>query len=428
MIQKYSPMVLLFFITVRVYFETYGCTMNQGDTEIMRGIAAEKHEIVEDPDECDVAVINSCGVVQRTENKVVRRKKLLMKMGKKVLIAGCLPRINFSAVKNSDGVLSPGSIGLIGEALDTLSRGGKFANLSSHPLEKIQLPRDRKKGVIAVMPISEGCLGRCSYCATKNARGRLKSFQPEGIVREVREALARGYREIQLTAQDTAAYGVDIGERLPDLLHRIMELEGEFRVRVGMMNPETALPIYRELMKCFSGSKVYKFLHLPVQTGDDALLEDMCRNYAVKDFTWMAKNFKKHGGTLSTDIIVGYPGEDDDSFMRTYKLVEEIRPDILNIKRFSPRTGTKAAKLKDMPDRLKKERSRELSRLHRKIGLEENRRFIGKKLLVLTTERGKKECMLGRTNSYKQVVLHGGELGEFKRIKIRDATSTYLIS
>lgn len=413
---------------MRVYFETYGCTMNQGDTEIMRGIVAREHEVVNDPKKCDVAVINSCGVVQHTENKVIKRQRKLQEIGKKVLIAGCLPRINFSAVQNADGLLSPGSIDLIGEALESISRGNKFTSLIATRLEKTCMPRHRAGGMVAVVPISEGCLGRCSYCATKKARGGLKSFEPLGVVKDVKEALEKGYREIQLTAQDTAAYGADSGETLPDLLWRILEIEGEFRVRVGMMNPETAFPIFKDLMDCFSSEKLYTFLHLPVQSGDDSLLESMNRNYTVKDFAWMAKAFKKLGGTLSTDVIVGYPGEDEESFLMTYRLIEDIRPDILNIKRFSPRPGTKAAKLKDMPDRYKKERSRKLTKLHSIIGLEENKKFIGEDHMVLVTEKGKKGTMLSRTNSYKQVVINEGFLGEFKRVKIREATSTYLVA
>lgn len=413
---------------MRVYFETYGCTMNQGDTEIMRGIVSREHEVVDDPLKCDVAVINSCGVVQRTENKVMRSERNLRGMGKKVLIAGCLPRINFSAVQNADGILSPGNLDLIEEALEAVVKGDRFVNLNHHRLEKTCLPRCRNEGVVAVVPISEGCLGSCSYCATKNARGRLRSFEPGGIIRDVREALSQGCREIQLTAQDTAAYGVDIGESLPGLLQALAEVEGEFRIRVGMMNPENALPIYKELMECFSSEKLYRFLHLPVQSGDDSILESMNRDYTVKEFAWMADTFKKLGGTLSTDVIVGYPGEDEESFLRTYEVIEDIRPDILNIKRFSPRPGTRAARLRDMPGRIKKERSRSLSRLHSRIGMELNREFIGGRFIVLVTEEGKKSTMLGRTDSYKQVVLGKGFLGEFKKVTVKNATSTYLVA
>ena len=413
---------------MRVYFETYGCTMNRGDTEIMMGIAARDHEIVDDPSECDVVVINSCGVVQRTENKVMRRGKILRRRGKKVLIAGCLPRINFSAVQMADGVLSPRNLIRIGDALEAISRGEKFVDITPRRLDKTHLPRCRRKGVVAVVSIGEGCLGMCSYCATKRARGGLRSFDPEGILRDVRQAVASGYREIQLTAQDTAAYGVDIGRRLPELLQSLVEIEGDFRIRLGMMNPEKALQIFKDLLENFSSGKLYRFLHLPVQSGDDAILREMNRGYSVEEFIFMAKAFKKLGGTLSTDVIVGYPGEDEESFRKTYRLIQDVRPDILNIKRFSPRPGTLAAALRDMPDRVKKERSRALSRLHRRISLEENRRYLGEELRVLITEEGKGGTVLARTDTYKQVVVSRGILGEFRDVRIRNATPTYLVA
>jgi MiaB-like tRNA modifying enzyme len=402
--------------------------MNRGDTEIMRGIAAGDHEIVEDPGECDVAVINSCGVVQRTENKVKRRSRALQSNGKKIVIAGCLPRINFAAVQEADGILSPGNLNLIGDALDAISRGERYVAVAPRRLDKTHLPRSRGDGVVAVVSISEGCLGSCSYCATRKARGGLKSFDPEGILRDVRQAVASGYREIQLTAQDTAAYGLDMDIRLPELLWSLVEIEGDFRLRLGMMNPGNALPIFKDLLKIFCCDKLYTFLHMPVQSGDDAILEKMNRGYSVEEFTLMAKAFKKLGGTLSTDVIVGYPGEDQESFLKTYRLIEEVRPDILNIKRFSPRPGTMAGRLKDMPDRLKKERSRALTRLHRRISLEENRKYLGREMRVLVTEEGKGSTVLARTDAYRQVVTSNGVLGEFKSVKIRDATPTYLVA
>lgn len=413
---------------MRVYFETYGCTMNQGDTEIMRGIVEEKFEIVESPEACDVAVINSCGVVQRTENKVLRRMHLLRESGKKVLIAGCLPRINYRALKEADGIISALSLNLIGEAVEKVAGGKRYVELSDKAPSKVCVRKHRKEGVIAIVPISEGCLGGCSYCATRFARGRLRSFGTESIVKEVEEAVKHGYREIQLTAQDTAAYGADIGESLPELLHRICRVKGEFRVRVGMMNPGSAQGIADELLECYAEEKLYKFLHLPVQSGDNAVLEKMRRDYCVEDFLEVVRAFRKLGVTLATDVIVGYPGESEESFSKTYRLVEKIRPDVLNVKRFSPRPGTPAARLKDMPDRIKKERSRKLAALHRKIGLEKNKKLIGREFEVLVTENGKNDTLLARTNYYKQVVLKSGGIGGFEKVRIRDATPTYLVA
>jgi MiaB/RimO family radical SAM methylthiotransferase len=217
---------------------------------------------------------------------------------------------------------------------------------------------------------------------------------------------------------------------LPELLTKICEIPADFRVRVGMMNPEFAFNILDDLIDSFSDEKVYKFVHIPVQSGDNEVLEHMRRGYDVQGFVELVNTFRKgiKDITLSTDVIVGYPTEEEDSFLKTYQLMERIRPDILNIKRFSPRPRTAAGKLKDMPDRIKKERSRKLTALHKKIGLEKNKRYMNQELEVLVTELGKNQTLLGRTNSYKQVVLENGKLGEFKKIKIRKATPSYLIA
>lgn len=170
-------------------------------------------------------------------------------------------------------------------------------------------------------------------------------------------------------------------------------------------------------------------MHLPLQSGDDEILKQMRRGYTAGDFLELVNAFRKNFDVLlSTDVIVGYPGEDEDSFLRTYRLIEDIEPDVLNIKKFSPRPLTLAAKLKDTPDRIKKERSRRLAALHEKIALEKNKRCIGREFEVLVTEPGKSNTMLARTNSYKQVVLQGANLGEFLKVKIKDAAPSYLIA
>lgn len=416
---------------MKVYFETYGCTMNQGDTEIMKGLLNGKVEVVEEAEDCDIAVINSCGVIQRTENKVLRRVSFLKESGKKVIVAGCLPKISPQGIRRAGakGALNPGNLSAVVKAIDDVISGKSFFLDSSDGLSKAWIRKRRGADKTAIIPISEGCLGSCSYCGTRFARGKLHSYAIEDIKREAVECLATGYRELKLTAQDTAAYGRDFGRRLPNLLREICTLRGNFRVRVGMMNPRYTLDILDELINAFHDEKIYKFFHIPVQSGDDRVLAHMNRGYRVKDFlkivTAIRESFEEV--TLSTDIIVGYPIEDETSFQRTYALVEDIKPDILNITRYSPRPSTKAAEYRDLLERYKKERSRRLTALHKKIGYEINNKLIGREYNVLITETGKNGSILGRTDFYKQIVLKDGILGEFKKIKIKKAKANYLI-
>ena len=401
--------------------------MNQGDSEILRALVARRHELAAAPEQSDAVVVNSCAVVGFTERKVLREVRRHKLAGRRVILTGCLPGANPRAAlaSGADVVLPLQSIAEINSALE-----GRAVHIASPPA-KPELPKLRHRGsAIAIVAISEGCLGACSYCATRFARGRLRSFPVESIVKEVEHALRQGYREVQLTSQDTAVYGRDISATLPELLNELVELPYEFRIRVGMMNPTYAREIFDGLLKAFESEKIYKFLHLPVQSGSDAVLRHMRRGYTVGEFLELVTEFRRRfpESTLSTDVIVGYPTESGEDFEETYTLVQEIKPEVLNITRFSPRPGTEAAKLRDLHDWIKKERSRRLTRLMREIGMERNRRYLGRRLRVLVTKRGKGSTLLARSDAYRQVVVNSGEIGKFAEVKIREIRPTYLIA
>ncbi len=413
----------------KIYIETYGCTSNQADSDIIRGLA-KRYFALSDFESCDIAIINSCGVIEHTERKVLKRLQEIKKMGKRVILAGCLPRISPSVDGISDGILTPDNLNALPEIVKAIMAGEKADVSKRNKLDKSELRcfKERlEENKIAIVSISEGCVGKCSYCATRFARGRLFSFKLENIVEEIKEAVKDGFKEIQLTSQDTAAYGLDSGRNLAELLEKISEIDGEFRVRVGMMNPNNAIRILDDLIEAFKGEKMYKFLHLPVQSGDNEILRKMNREYTVEEFLEIVSRFRRefHDLVLSTDIIVGFPGEDEESFLQSYELIEKIKPDIVNITRFSAREGTPASKLKDMPDWIKKERSRKLTELSKRIGEENNSRYLGKKYRVLVTKKGKRGY-LSRTDSYRPVILDEANMGEFYEVKIVDFTFNYL--
>ena len=417
---------------MKVYIETYGCTMNQADSDIMRGLLSREYAFADSPDNADVVIVNTCGVIGFTERKILRRIEEIKRMGKKVIAAGCLARIARKRLEIADALVSPDNVHRIGEAVKAVLNGKRVEIINVSKVDKAEISGVKcrlNENAIAIVSISEGCLGNCSYCATKIARGRLRSFSIEKIVEEVKRVVEMGYREIQLTSQDTGAYGKDKGYRLPDLLEKIAEIEGDFRVRVGMMNPQHAMEILDDLIEAFKSEKIYKFLHLPVQSGDNKILMDMRRNHTVEDFEEVVRAFRKafDDVLLSTDVIVGFPTESEESFEKTVELVKRVRPDIVNITRFSPREGTLAAKLKDIPDWIKKERSRRLTKICEEIGLENNLRFVGKKMRVLVTKRGKNETLLARADSYRPVVLEEGRIGEFYKAKVVDAKFNYLV-
>ncbi len=408
--------------------------MNQSDSDILRGLISKEFELSESADDADVVVINSCGVIEFTERKIIKRIIKLKKAGKIVVVAGCLPRISPRKVRDiSDGMLSPDNVLEINKVIRAALEGNKLLITNLNTVDKATLhpiKRRLKSTAIAIVSISEGCLGKCSFCATRFARGRLYSFDFNKIIEEVKCAVEQGFKEIQLTSQDTGAYGFDKnGKKLPDLLEAISKIDGEFRVRVGMMNPHHAVKILDDLINAYASDKIYKFIHVPVQSGDNEILKDMRRNHTVEDFIEVVSRFRKNFSDVmvSTDIIVGYPTETEESFWKTYELIKEIKPDLVNITRFSPRAKTEAYHLKDIPGWIKKERSRKLTELVNKIKLEEYRKFVGRKYRVLITKYGKNNTLLSRTDSYRPVILTNGKIGEFTNAKIVSSTNTCLI-
>ncbi|AMQ18614.1 tRNA (N(6)-L-threonylcarbamoyladenosine(37)-C(2))-methylthiotransferase [Thermococcus peptonophilus] len=418
---------------VSVYVESYGCTRNKADGEIMEAILLRAgYELAESPESADYIVVNTCAVKDPTEHKMARRIRELLDSGKKVIATGCLVHVNPEVIDpRVSGMLGVKSIDRIAEAIDVAERGGKLVSVEGwkeRKVDKLELPRLWKSGVVFVVPISEGCLNACTYCATRFARGVLKSYKPELIVKWVKEALARGYKEIQLSSEDTGCYGFDIGANLAELLDEITAIEGDFRVRVGMMNPNHVLKFLDELIEAYQNPKVYKFLHLPVQSGDNEILRRMGRNYTVEEFEEIVREFRKKipGLNLNTDIIVGFPGESDEAFQNTVELVKRVRPDKINVSRYSPRPGTIAAKWKQLPGWKVKERSRLLHRLRLQIAYEINRTYLGKAVEVLVHGPGEKGGIEGRTFNYKDIILDAGDRGEITRAKITWAGSTYL--
>ncbi|NJE76577.1 tRNA (N(6)-L-threonylcarbamoyladenosine(37)-C(2))-methylthiotransferase [Thermococcus sp. ES12] len=418
---------------VRVHVETYGCTRNKADAEIMEAILLRAgYELVETPESADYVVVNTCAVKDPTEKHMRERIKELLDTGKRVIVTGCLPHVNPDAIDSRvSGILGVKSIDRIAEAISVAESGGKLVSVEGwreRSIDKLELPRLWKSGVAFVVPISEGCLNACTYCATRFARGVLKSYKPELVVRWVKEAVERGYKEIQLSSEDTGCYGFDIGTNLAELLDEITAIEGDFRVRVGMMNPNHAIKFLDELVEAYGDEKIYKFLHLPVQSGDDEILRKMGRTYTVEEFEEIVRTFRRRIShlNLNTDIIVGFPGETDEAFENTVGLVKRVRPDKINVSRYSPRPGTIAARWKGLPGWKVKERSRLLHRLRLEIAYEINSAYLGKTVEVLVHGEGKKGGIEGRTFNYKEIILDSGEPGDFVRVKVGWAGSTYL--
>jgi len=411
----------------KIFVETYGCTQNKGDSEIIKYLL--KEFLVDSIDKADIVIVNTCGVKGQTEKKIVERISLLLN-NKKVIVSGCLPKINLNVIdKNVSGIIGPHDIDRIQEVVFADEKKVYLSEDNRRLGPKTAFKKIRDESTSAIVQISEGCVGRCSFCCTRFARGSVHSFPIEEIIGEVKDALSKGYREILFTSQDTAAYGVDIDTNLVTLLKRVIDIDGEFRLRLGMANPNHIKSFENELVPIYNDPHMYRFLHVPVQSGDDKVLSDMRRDHTIKDYISTVSLFRKNIKDLylCTDIIVGYPTEDDAAFENTLKLVEKIRPDKINLTRFSPRPGTPSTKLKQIPSWIVKERSRKLNVLRKKISFEINQTYIGRDFKALITEKNIDGTFTGRIYNYKPVIVDDAKVGEFKDIVIEDATSTYLV-
>ncbi len=419
---------------MNIYIETFGCTFNQADSQIMAGLLQEDgNELVDDVEDAEVLILNTCYVKQPTEQKVVNRIMKLQEAypEKNLIISGCMVEIDQDKLeKIAPGAswVGPHKITSAPDMVKSVCAGETVRLTGFEDVNKVCLPKIRSNELINIIQICEGCDGYCSYCCTRIARGNLKSYPVELIKEEAERAVREGCVEIQLTAQDTAAYGKDSGTSLPELVNAITSLEGKFKVRVGMMHPKSVKDHVDELTRAFKSDKVYKFIHIPLQSGNDQVLSDMNRGHRAQEFLDIISQFRREIPeiSISTDIIVGYPTEDEEAFQDTLKVIEEIQPDFLHISKYHHRPGSNSSSLKEIEHQDMKKRSKELNELKYVITLHNNEKLLGKVLPVLVTDTGRKGGFTGRTDSYKLVVVDDAALGSFVDVEITEAKATYL--
>jgi threonylcarbamoyladenosine tRNA methylthiotransferase CDKAL1 len=411
---------------MKFYIETYGCTANQGNSQDLARALQDMGHIPSSLNEADAVIVNTCAVTEKTERKVVRRLSLLQ--GERLIVAGCL---SVAVPESISGISCRERLGLLNrssaEGISDIFNNNELQHNTSR--DALPLDTSQLADLCAVVNISEGCNGSCSYCIVTKARGNLLSRRVEDVVAEVEKLAALQAAEVQISAQDTAAYGSDIGTNLGQLLERLVEIPGDFRLRVGMMNPNSALLIKDQLLRAYQSPKIYRFLHIPVQSGSEEILRSMGRRYSAASFLELVCAFRSAIPkiTIITDVIVGFPGETEGDFIETMHLINRLQPDKVNITRFSARPGTAAARLYDMPDRIKKDRSREMTRLWQKIAAERNQQYVGEVLEARITERGRDGTMKARAENYLGIVVQGRpKLGSIVLVQVTDCNPFYV--
>ncbi|MFH0870208.1 MAG: tRNA (N(6)-L-threonylcarbamoyladenosine(37)-C(2))-methylthiotransferase [archaeon] len=415
---------------MKIFIRTFGCTLNQSDSEVMAGLLLEAgHIIVESADQAQIIIFNTCTVKDNPEKRFFFELEKARAAGKFVVVAGCVSQADPMNKKLIDiSILGVDNISQIAEVVEEAIAGGVVRLIAHGKNPRLNLPKIRRNPAVEIIPICAGCLGECSYCKTRHARGSLVSYDPEAIKQQFKTAVKEGVKEIWLTSQDNGAYGKDIGLSLPELMKELLEIKGDYIVRIGMINPDHALEFIGGLIDILKHPRVFKFVHLPLQSGNDRILKMMNRKYSVADFVFLVKKLREAipDITLATDVIVGFPSETDQEFEDTCALLEKLRIPVINITKFYPRPGTPAKKLKMLPNNVAKSRSLRLSMLYRKVIT--NAEWIGWQGEVIIDEMGKDGSWAGHNDYYKQVVIKNAKLslGQKVMVKVVKAEQFYL--
>ena len=415
----------------KIFVEAYGCSASFADSEMISGLIVNGgHTLATSPSESDLNLIVTCSVKDTTANKMMYRIKSLKT--KPLIVAGCLAKAeqnNVEKFTENASLLGPNSLGKTLDVINSTLMGKKQIALEDSDLSKVGLPKVRLNSAVGIVEIASGCMSECTFCQTKLAKGDLSSYRLGDIVRQVQTEIKEGCKEVWLTSTDNGCYGFDIGTDLPTLVNAVSEIPKDFMIRVGMMNPMYMPRIKQNLIESYDNEKVFKFLHIPVQSGSNKVLNDMKRGHTSETFREIVKKVKERFEkfTISTDIIVGFPSETEEDFQKTITLLDETKPDVVNLSKYSARPGTDAAELKQIDAAEIKRRSKVIFEQINKISLESNKNWIGWKGRVLFDENTE-EGIKGRNYAYKPIsVDEKVNIGQSHIVQITNATRKRLI-
>ena len=410
----------------KIFVEAYGCSASFSDSEMISGLILNGgHTLVDNSSESDLNVVVTCSVKDATANKMIHRIKSLKT--KPLIVAGCLPKAEKSTVEKfseNASMLGPNSLGKTLQVIDSTLKGIKQIALEDSDISKVGLPKVRLNPVVGIVEIASGCMSECTFCQTKLSKGDLSSYRIGDIVRQVKTEIKDGCKEVWLTSTDNGCYGFDINTDLPTLIDTVADIPHDFKIRVGMMNPMYMARIKDRLIESFDSDKVYKFLHIPVQSGSNRVLNDMKRGHTVETFIDVVKKAREKFPefTISTDVIVGFPSETNEDLEKTKELLAETKPDVVNLSKYSARPGTEAAEWKQIDALEVKKRSKEIFEIINQIAIENNQKWIGWKGEVLFDEKTD-EGIKGRNFAYKSIRVDDNvEIGQTKNVEIIDST------
>jgi len=418
----------------RVYVKTMGCAHNSSDAEFMMGLLQEYgYELVGALEDSDLCLVNSCTVKSPSQDSATNLMKRARAAGKPVVLTGCVPSADSSVADGFEGVslLGVTHIDRIVEVVEQTLLGNTVRMLGKRrELPSLDLPKVRRNKCVEIIPISGGCLGSCSYCKTKHARGKLSSYSGDAIVQRALTAASEGASEIWLASEDTGAYGIDLGTDIASLLGRVADaLPAGVMLKLGMTNPPYMLAHIAAVAEVLKRPNVFEFIHIPVQSGSDSVLQAMVREYTIADFSRLVDGLRESVPEVlvATDIICGFPTESKEDHEASMELVRKYRFPVLNISQFYPRPGTPAAKMKRLPSSLAKRRSSEVTQLF--DSYETNQHLVGQELRAWFSDtEAKHKQTVGHTKGYVKVVVPRDDalLGRSAMVRVHRATKWHI--
>jgi tRNA-2-methylthio-N6-dimethylallyladenosine synthase len=450
----------------KVFVETWGCQMNVADSETMLSmLQGQNYETTDQVEQADLVLLNTCHIREKATHKVLSRLGALRQVAEhnpnmKIAVAGCVAQAEgeklLDKATNIDILLGPGRIEQLPELLvkheetakPVSALGFKKGRGEDHPHHQAEAPATVKPTVTGkteitrYVNIAQGCDNFCTFCVVPFTRGREISRPASEIITEVKNLLADGAREITLLGQNVNSYGHDLvrdGKRDPsengpfvDLLEEVVQLPGLDRLRFTTSNPHDFTKPLAELFRTYP--KMGRYIHLPVQSGNDEVLERMKRKVTVTEY-WERVRWLRDVDSemaLSTDLIVGFPGETEAQFEDTLKLVEAVRFSFIFAFKYSPRKGTAAARFREqVPEDVMSRRLAALNELQDRITLEQNLAEIGRTREVLCHYKSRKEdnVYYARTEQFRLVKIPAERdlVGKIVSVEIIDANKTALV-
>lgn len=440
-------------LSKNLYIETYGCQMNVADSEVVASIMQMAgYGIADTPEDADAVLLNTCSIRDNAEQKILSRlqwlRSLRVKRGRDrrliIGVIGCMAERVKDELVNEQGVdlvAGPDSYLDLPALFSSVESGEKAVNVELSTTETYRdiiparIGAGRISGFVSIM---RGCNNFCSYCIVPYTRGRERSREPRSILAEVADLRQRGFREVTLLGQNVNSYRFDDGEGdvtdFARLLGMVADAAPDMRVRFTTSHPKDMND--RTLEVIASSDNICRHIHLPVQSGSNAVLKSMNRKYTREWYLDRIAAIRRilPGCGVTTDLFTGFHGETEEDFLQTLDLMREVGFDSAFMFKYSERPGTYASKHlpDDVPEDVKIERLNRMIALQGELSLESNRRDVGREFDVLVegVSKRSKEQMVGRTDTNKTVVFPRGaaKVGDMVRVRVTDASSATLLA